>query len=576
MNFKSQLILFVLIFSAILSLYTSFLLFKRRKAPGAIYFTANAIACFIWVVGYLIEFLGSDIETKMWGVRIQYFFGIPFVCTLWFAAALHYNSHGTKPKPVMLILLNVIPFATMILMWTNDSHHLVYRSAGIITADGLRLITKQIGSWYYVNVVYSYAALLAGTILLLYSFKKSRSIYRGQIIIFVIASLLPWISNFLYVVGMNSFMRLDITPIAFTITMILVWLGLFRYQLFDIVPAARNLVIESMQNGLIVLDYHDRVIDANPFAQKIFKSENLIGISKDELFKGVKFNWTIDESKLTEIYEVDIRNATYEMIISDIPDRFKNPSGKVITLYDITERKKTEKKLQDLNSSKDKLFSIIAHDLKNPFFGMIGLSEILREDFKEIDDSEKMRLINDLNDLSLNTFKMLENLLDWSRQQTGRLVFAPLNFSLIELVNRNLQMAQQQAAIKNINIKSNMPESMDVFADSNMIDTVVRNLISNAIKFTESGGQIEVAVFERNGNAFFSVKDNGVGMDEEKLKKLFLLNSDTKSNGTAGEHGTGLGLLLCKEFIEKNGGIITVESEPGKGSTFTSSIPRTK
>ena len=235
-----------------------------------------------------------------------------------------------------------------------------------------------------------------------------------------------------------------------------------------------------MQNGLIVLDYHDRVIDANPFAQKIFKSENLIGISKDELFKGVKFNWTIDESKLTEIYEVDIRNATYEMIISDIPDRFKNPSGKVITLYDITERKKTEKKLQDLNSSKDKLFSIIAHDLKNPFFGMIGLSEILREDFKEIDDSEKMRLINDLNDLSLNTFKMLENLLDWSRQQTGRLVFAPLNFSLIELVNRNLQMAQQQAAIKNINIKSNMPESMDVFADSNMIDTVVRNLISNA------------------------------------------------------------------------------------------------
>ena len=281
MNFDRELILFILILSALLSIFITILLYKRRKAPGAKYFTYASISSFIWTVGYLVEFIGNSLETKLFGVDIQYFFGIPFISTFWMAAALNYYSSGQKPTRITFIGINIVPLITMILMWTNGLHHLMYKYVSLIKSDMFLLLTKEIGLWYIINVVYSYGMLLAGSIILIYSLKKSKSIYRGQITIFVIASVFPWIGNILYLIGMNSFMRIDLTPIAFSITLLLIWLGLFRYHLFDIVPAARNHVIESMPNGVMVLDDFDRIIDVNNAANSIFNSDELIGKTKD-------------------------------------------------------------------------------------------------------------------------------------------------------------------------------------------------------------------------------------------------------------------------------------------------------
>jgi signal transduction histidine kinase len=573
MNPDSLLIFFLLLTASILSSLTTYLLFKRKGAPGAIYFSLTTASSFVWIVGYIVEFLGTTLDVKMSGVKLQYFFGIPFISTLWFAAAIHYSSFGRNPSLKFFLSLIIIPFVIMILMWTNEFHHLVYGNIGLVHSDSFLLITKEIGVVYYINIIYSYAMLLVGTIILTRCLLKSRSIYRGQIVVFIVASILPWIGNILYILGMNSFMRVDITPIAFSITMLLVWTGLFRYQLFDIVPIARNLIIESMQNAILVIDENDRIVDANPAARTVFNSDNLIGKLKDEMLKGLKIKWDIDNYKQEEVFEVKINDDIYELVVSDVIGNGKTRKGKFLTFYNITERKINEKKLKNLNASKDRLFSIIAHDLKNPFFGMIGLSDILRDDFDDLSDDEKRDLINDLNDLSRNTHKMLENLLDWSRQQTGKITFAPQSFDLIPLINQNINIAEQQARIKKINLISELPETLKVFADENMIDTVVRNLISNAIKFTMPGGKINVIAEAQNNKAIISVKDSGVGMTDEIKNKLFQLDVDVRSSGTSGEQGTGLGLLLCKEFIEKNKGTINVESVKDSGSTFTFTLP---
>jgi signal transduction histidine kinase len=574
MNIYSQLILLILIFALVLSITTTFLLYKRKKAPGALYFTFTTISCAIWIIGYIIEFFGMNLGIKLWGVKFQYAFGIPFVSSFWFAAALHYNTSGKSPGKFLLAVLNVIPFITMLLMWTNDLHHLVYQSAKLVQSGPFLLITKEIGIWYNINIIYSYVAVVSGTILLLYGIRKTKNLYRGQIRIFIIAPFLPMIANLLYVVGMNSFMRMDITPIAFAVSILLVWIGLFRYKLFDLIPAARNLIIESMENALLVLDDQNRVIDLNPSAHTLFDKRNLIGKYCNDLFIHANIKTTLSEIEKTGHTEIEVGNDIFDVTTADVNDGLENKVGVILNFYKITNRKKIEHELQELNSSKDKLFSIIAHDLKNPFFGVIGLSQLLIEDFEEMNNDEKIEMLREIHDIGHNAHAILENLLDWSRQQTGRICYEPYLFDISELININIRAAKQQAFLKNITVVPvNSEKNIQVFADENMINTVLRNLISNAIKFTHPGGKVVITTDMKEDFVEISVKDNGVGMSESTIKSLFKTDTTVRSFGTKGEKGTGLGLILCKEFVERNKGILKITSKENSGSTFTFSVP---
>ncbi|MCF8298270.1 MAG: hybrid sensor histidine kinase/response regulator [Saprospiraceae bacterium] len=225
------------------------------------------------------------------------------------------------------------------------------------------------------------------------------------------------------------------------------------------------------------------------------------------------------------------------------------------------------KELSEVNATKDKFFSIIAHDLKNPFNAMIGITEILMEDYDSFDDASKKDLIKDLNFVSTNTSKLLHNLLEWSRAQTGRIDLNQEIFELDSIVNDNISLLKAQADNKKITLFSEV-KNTKVICDKNMITTVIRNLISNALKFTNNNGEVKVCANYKGDFVEVAICDNGVGIDETSRKKLFKINEKVKTPGTANEEGTGLGLLLCKEFIEKNGGKIWVESEIGKGSQF--------
>ncbi|MCD4834708.1 MAG: hybrid sensor histidine kinase/response regulator [Bacteroidales bacterium] len=248
-------------------------------------------------------------------------------------------------------------------------------------------------------------------------------------------------------------------------------------------------------------------------------------------------------------------------------------------VYSMLKLSESYKEIKLLNATKDKFFSIIAHDLKSPFTALLGFSNLLLESHATIDDEERETYIKFINDGSIKTFKLLENLLTWAQSQSGRIEFTPEKINIETLINEIILLLTETAENKEIKLIANTDNSLFVNADKNMIDTVIRNLISNAIKFTPKGGDITIkshTITDNNNQKFaeISVKDSGVGIPPEIQSKLFKITENISTKGTEEEAGTGLGLILCKEFVEKHGGKIWVESEVKKGSKFIFTIPQ--
>lgn len=233
----------------------------------------------------------------------------------------------------------------------------------------------------------------------------------------------------------------------------------------------------------------------------------------------------------------------------------------------------SEQNLKELNATKDKFFSIISHDLKNPFASVLSISELMNENFETADKDEIKYGVKKIHQTNKHIYQLLENLLTWSKSQRGKLALETARFNLTKVVETNVNVLRLDAERKDINIQCNIPDEVFAFADREMISTVFRNLLNNAIKFTYPGKSVQVSIAVKEDYIELSISDEGTGISEENLAKLFSIEDKFKSDGTSGEKGTGLGLIICKEFIEKNNGHLYVDSQPGKGSTFSFTVP---
>jgi signal transduction histidine kinase len=237
--------------------------------------------------------------------------------------------------------------------------------------------------------------------------------------------------------------------------------------------------------------------------------------------------------------------------------------------------KENEKQLRELNSTKDKFFSIIAHDLKSPFNSLLGFTDLFLENYDSFDDEERKLIIESLNNSSKKTYLLLENLLTWSCSQTGSIEFSPEEIQIKTLIHEVISLSQPAAENKSIGLFDKTDADIFVYADKNMLQTVFRNLITNAIKFTRKEGIVIISANKPNKQGFveISVSDTGIGIPDTIIDDLFLIDKNISTPGTEKEQGTGLGLILCKEFVEKQGGEISVESEIGKGSKIIFTLP---
>ncbi len=287
--------------------------------------------------------------------------------------------------------------------------------------------------------------------------------------------------------------------------------------------------------------------------------------------------------KTCERGEIEVKVVTVngeEKYYITIVDPIKNSEGKIIWVNciskEITERKKAEEEvkrkndqLQKINRERDKFLSIIAHDLKSPLHGILGLTKLMATEIEDFTPEDISSLSKKIYSSTNNLYKLLENLLDWVRIQQGTFSYEPAICQLSGIINNNIQSIKDYAEQKGIKIINEVPFEQKIFGDTKMIDIVFRNLLSNAVKFSNEGGIIRIGINKKSNETLeVFVSDTGIGISLEEQEKLFKIEEKVGKIGTAGEDSTGLGLILVKEFVEKNGGKINFESKLGEGSTF--------
>ena len=297
------------------------------------------------------------------------------------------------------------------------------------------------------------------------------------------------------------------------------------------------------------------------------KAKNIIAIQNEEV-----------ERKGLEIAR---KNIALEKTTGKFRERTIELFGKMVDLrkaYNVINKQKKEiedqrVKLDELNASKDKFFSIIAHDLKNPIGGFLNLTEIMSEDLNSFSDNEKQEFIDLLHSSAKQLYSLLENLLHWSRAQTGKITVDIEQVDVFSVIQNNIGLVENSANVKHIKISNESIRNISVLADVNMLNTIIRNLLTNAIKFSYENSTIEVLSEISNDKVNIVIKDHGVGVSQENLNKLFLIDQNVSTNGTNNEHGTGLGLILCKEFAQRMNGDMCCESELNVGSSFIVTLP---
>lgn len=342
------------------------------------------------------------------------------------------------------------------------------------------------------------------------------------------------------------------------------------------------------------IDSDGRIKEVNLSAGKMFGTErsklidkhfsNYVPLEEKEIFKLFLIN--VFSSKVKHSCELKIINKDkrilHVLLEGLVLEDALEPDEKCqVAVIDLTDYKNIEnslkeatEKLKVLNVTKDKILSIISHDLRSPFQSLLGSSELLATEIESLSHDEIILFSKTLNNNLVNIYGLLDNLLHWSLMQRNLLEYEPVNLNLTDLVGKIIAISNQGALKKNISISNNIDNETFVYADADMLRTVIQNLITNAVKFTPQEGRINVSSVEKNGFIEVCFEDTGIGIDSEKSSNLLNFGAIFTTNGTAGEKGTGLGLSLCKEFVERNGGKIWVESELGKGSKFTITLPK--
>jgi PAS domain S-box-containing protein len=353
-------------------------------------------------------------------------------------------------------------------------------------------------------------------------------------------------------------------------------------------------IFNTVSEAIYVMDGSGKFIDVNSGAEKMYlcSKQELIGQSPQTLAAPLLNDMDEIQSLINHVRE------TGEPVFFDFWAERKNGEifpkevivnkgkyfGKdvlIVTARDITEKKQEEERMKfkneellNLNAEKDKFFSIVAHDLRSPFNSFLGLTQIMAEDLQSLSMSQIQNIALSMSKSANNLFALLENLLAWSRLQRGMTSFDPKSFLLMPKISESLELVCEMAERKGIETVLNLQEDLVVFADQNMLESTIRNVALNAVKFTSKGGKITISARSASRNSIeISIRDTGIGMNREILDKLFRIDEHISRLGTEGEASTGLGLLLSKDFIEKHGGRIWAESEEGKGSTFFFTFP---
>jgi len=583
MNFTFN--IYAILLLAFGSITVALAFFIYRKGGNAVrWFSLMMFSNAIWSIAYGFELASSDTSQIKILLNIEYI-GIATVPLNWFLFCLDFSGKECwYKKPINVVSLLLVPIITIIMVWTNSSHHLHYAEMKMATHTPFPMIALTPGIWYIIFTIYFYVIMACGCFLLGMKFRKADPIFRKQNYNLIIAAAIPWVANIAYLLGIRPLGYVDATPFAFIITTFLILMGIYKFKLFDIIPLAREKVLELMQDGFFVLDKDYRIIDYNKSIKRYVNytpDMKIIGAGLEDLFPSQPNFLNMLKTHVAGKIDLEvIVNQEILYLEGDIlflNDNKINNDFSIIKLQDVTAYKKEAVRtkeqateLERLNQLKDRIFSIIAHDLRGP---LVNLSEVLKMIANDQISNEEFKNISPtLSKDIIYTTDLLENILHWSRSQLKGYGINKELFNLRNLIINEINYHLPAAYLKKIKIIHDVFPGEMVYADMLMIQIVIRNILNNAIKFCNEDCQIHITANYQNNKMLVCIEDNGVGIKKSILNKLFK-DENISTRGTRNEKGTGLGLIVCRDFMMRNEGDITVTSTEHKGSKFCLTIP---
>lgn len=589
-NFDTYLVspLFVLLLlGACLGISTFFFLFRFRKTPGVKYWLGWQVAATIWAFTYAFEYAATDLETKIMWSKFSYF-GIVYgpVSFLFFSLAFSSKFKYLKRKYV----ISVFAFASLFIIFpfTNDLHHLHWRSYSINPETNA---TDYVyGPLFWIMDLFAYVALIIGIVNIFMLYFRLSEYYKSQIAILFISSLLPPIGNLIYVFHINPLPGFDWTPFTFLITGILIAINISQFKMFDLVPFARNKLIDLIPDAIVILDNSMRIADYNTAFRALVKTEQgeLIGWRVEKLFPHREqlireiTNHDVYQTVISREYDGQMRYFDSQSVT--LYDQHKLNIGRLIMLKDITLRVKAEHETKDANvrltkeiQEKEKLIDdldafshTVAHDLKSVLSAIVTGSGLIKWGIDTMSKSELLEVNDLISQSATKTMYITKELLTLASVRQQEIVTVPVNMQSIIRES----MIRLTDLIKEKKAEIILPESFpDVMGYESWLEEVWANYISNAIKYGGGSPVVKIGADVLPDNRIkFWIKDNGKGLSEEEITLLF--HKFTRLDTLRAE-GHGLGLSIVKRIIEKLNGETGVESEniPGEGCTFYFTLP---
>ncbi|MFV9503262.1 MAG: histidine kinase N-terminal 7TM domain-containing protein [Oscillochloridaceae bacterium umkhey_bin13] len=573
--------------AALISLSLLILVWSRRDQPLVQAFLLIMASTFFWSLCSALELSNSALIPKIILSRLQYL-GIMTLPFAWLVFAMIYSGRERWISWRFFALPLMLQGVVVLGILTNPWFGLVW-SATILRYDaevGLYYLTGSYGPLWYVHTLVSYSLILLGTVLVFRTLLHSPPVYRSQSLAILIGVLLPWIASILFVLGLSPLPYVDSTPLAFAFTGITFWIGISRFQMFSLLPAARDAVIEYMGDAVVVFDLDRRIVDANPAALHLIgkPASAVIGQTMLAILPGhddLIQRFRAVESVATELcLDRGAGPEYYDLRLSPVRDRQGRPNGRVMVVRDITLQKRAADELRQAkeqaeaaNKAKSGFLANMSHELRTPLNAIIGYAEMLEEDLTA---SEYAELVPDLQRITSSghhLLNLINDVLDLSKIEAGRMELHPESLDLLPLVREVVATIEPLVNQRgNVLITHFDGELGRVRADPLRLRQILLNLLSNAAKFTE-GGRVALHVTRDGTWLRFTIADTGIGMNEVQLARLFQPFTQADSSTTRRYGGTGLGLAITRHFCQMMGGDIAVTSTLGHGSTFIVSLP---
>lgn len=573
--------LVLLVSSLIVFGLSAFIVFR---VDSTLRWIAYAMICFsVWGFFYGVELTALSLEEMLIWSKVQYI-GLVSAPACWLIFTLKYTGFDDRKNAWIYPTVFALPVITYLVVLTNSWHGWHYKSTWLITDGPFPLLGIEKGPYYMVQVAYAYTYYVIGTWVLWKTFKSANLHFKTLTKLLIAAGFLPIFVNILYQLAwFKPFEGLDFTPYAFLFTYTLLGIAIIRFNFLNIKPIARDKILEVMTRGVLVFDHRNKLIDFNPIIKSYLSSEDKIFLAQDaELIFQVhpslmNLLQSTNSSEQIKKSRIKSKDKVFDVELIRLLNDRSLVSGKLMLFDDITQQVEIQEKLENqakelkqLNELKDKYFSIISHDLKGPVFGVKELIYLTNSGI--ISEKEFMEMLPEVSKNMEHVAILLENLLAWtSSQLKGE--YLQLQFIDLQTVIKNQKnLLERIAKDKNIEIILNGKKEIHVKADKNMMELVFRNLISNAIKFSNPNSKVEISCSPDTEKIKISIRDYGVGIPEENLQKL---NSGISfsTRGQSNESGTGLGMLMVKEYLMKNEGSLEIKSKLNEGSEFIVTLP---